>query len=656
MRFFYLFPVLIQNMNKKLLLVIGLCVTSILSAQETKKVERLDSVLIDTKIPMARKNSGKVVVSITSEELQRSPGKSVAEIINQVSGIEINGSRGNDGQNLGYFVRGGRNRQVVIMVDGVQLNDPSTISNDYDLRLVSASNIEKIEIIKGASSVLYGSGAATAVIYITTKNISKKNISATFISTVGTNRAANDSDNDLAAITNSVNVSGTLHRFFYKLAFSNRFANGLSAVSAPEGSEKFEEDIFNRFNTQADMGYKISEKITVKRFFAIDMYTAEFDDFSYMDADHQTISEQLRTGGRLKWEYGKGSFVLNDSHSWIDREIESSFPAKFDSRSSTFDAFGSYRINEQLTALAGVNGNFSRFNSFTIPFGETEFIQNVSEETANFNIVDPYVTLNYISDFGLNVNAGTRLNNHSAYGTHFVYNVNPSYGFTFGKSNLKVLASYSTAYITPSLFQLHDPLYGNVELQPEENTTLEGGLELSKGKNFRMSVIYFNRDESNFVDFVVLDPELFIFQYQNIMEEFNASGVEVEVVKKLDDHFTISANYTNTQADERFSLRIPEHKANVEIGYAFKEKTFFGLSYNYTGEREDVFFDPITFESEMVTLESFGLLNFDISHQITNIIKVFANVSNIFDEEYEELYRFQTLGRNFRFGFELNFQ
>jgi vitamin B12 transporter len=642
-------------MKNKLLLAIGLCVTSIIGAQETKTVEQLDSVRIDTKIPIARKNSGKVVVSITSEELQRSTGKSVAEIINQVSGIEINGSRSNDGQNLGYFVRGGRNRQVVIMVDGVQLNDPSMISNDFDLRLISASSIEKIEIIKGASSVLYGSGAATAVISITTKKVSEKNISARFISTVGTNRAANDSDNDLAAIANSVNVSGTLHKFFYKMAFSNRYTNGLSAVAAPEGSEKFEEDLFNRFNTQADLGYKISENITLSRFFALDNYKAEFDDFSYMDADYQTLSEQLRTGGSLKWKYSKGSFVLNDSHSWIDREIESAFPAMFDSRSSTFDAFGSYLISEQLTALAGVNGNFSRFNSFTIPFDETEFMQDVSDETARFNIIDPYVTINYISDFGLNVNAGLRLNDHSEYGTHFVYNLNPSYGFTFGNSNLKVLASYSTAYITPSLFQLHDPLYGNIELQPEENTTIEGGLEFSTGKDFRVSAVYFNRDETNFVDFVVVDPELFIFQYQNITDEFNASGVEVEVFKKLGDDFTIAANYTNTQADERFALRIPEHKANAALGYTLKEKTSFGLRYNYTGEREDVFFDPITFESEMVTLESFGLLNFDISHQITDIIKVFANVSNILDEEYEELYRFQTRGRNFRIGFELNF-
>ncbi len=644
-------------MKNKLLLAIGLCVTSIIGAQETKKLEQLDSVVIDTKIAKARKNSGKVVVSITSEELQRSTGKSVsvAEIINQVSGMEINGSHSNDGQNLGYFVRGGRNRQVVIMVDGVQLNDPSSISNDFDLRLISASSIEKIEIIKGASSVLYGSGAATAVISITTKKVSEKNISASFISTIGTNRAANDSDNDLASITNSVNVSGTLHKLFYKLAFSNRFTNGLSAVAAPEGSEKFEEDLFNRFNTQADLGYKISENITLSRFFAIDKYKAEFDDFSYMDADHQTISEQLRTGGSLKWKYSKGSFVLNDSHSWIDREIESAFPAMFDSRSSTFDAFGSYLIIEQLTALAGVNGNFSRFNSFTIPFGGNEFVQDVSDETARFNIIDPYVNLNYISDFGLNVNAGLRLNNHSEYGTHFVYNLNPSYGFTFGNSNLKVLASYSTAYIAPSLFQLHDPLYGNIELQPEENTTIEGGVEFSTGKDFRVSAVYFNRDEKNFVDFVTVDPELFIFQYQNIMDEFNASGVEVEAYKKFGDHFTFSANYTNTQADERFALRIPEHKANAAFGYTLKEKTFFGLSYNYTGEREDVFFDPITFESEMVTLESFGLLNFDISHQITDIIKVFANVSNILDEEYEELYRFQTRGRNFRFGFELNF-
>ncbi|MBL4662120.1 MAG: TonB-dependent receptor [Flavobacteriaceae bacterium] len=642
-------------MKKSVLWAIGLCVASVGIAQETVKFESLDSVYIDTKVPLARKNSGKVVVSITSEELQQSVGKSVATIINEVSGIEINGSRSNAGQNLGYFVRGGRNRQVVVMVDGVQLNDPSSIGNDFDLRLLSTSNIESIEIVKGASSVLYGSGGATAVINITTKKASKKDISASFTTILGSNRASGDGHNDVENFTNSANVSGTLGEFKYAVDFGHRSSKGLSAVAAPEGEANLVEDNFDRLNTTVNLGYEISKNVSISRFFSLDDFTTEFDDFSYKGAENVTYSEQKRVGGNLTWKYNKGRFVLNDNHSWLDRETESSFSSQFDAKSSTFDAFGSYRVDEKLTILAGVNANFSRFNSFSIPFGSNEFMKDVDAEIANFSIIDPYVNATYISDFGLNVSAGARLNNHSDYGSHVVYNVNPSYGFSFGKNHLKILASYSTAYITPSLFQLHDTLYGNLELQPEENATIEGGLEFTIGKELRVSAVYFNRDETNFVDFVSVDPINFISQYQNIETEFKASGFEVELFKKFGKNVTFSANYTNTQADENFILRIPEHKANARLGYTLGIKTKFGVSYNYTSERQDSFFNPNTFESEMVTLESFGLLNFNASHQISKNVQVFGGLSNILDEEYEELYRFQTRGRNFQLGLKLDF-
>ena len=158
---------------KKLVLALSLCATSILTAQQTQKTEALDSVMITTKINIPKKNSGKVVTTITRAQLNNSQGQSVAQVLNQIAGFEINGSRSYDGQNLGYYVRGGRNRQVLIVVDGVAVNDPSSIANDYDLRLIAPQTIERIEVIKGASSALYGSGAATAVISITTLAASK---------------------------------------------------------------------------------------------------------------------------------------------------------------------------------------------------------------------------------------------------------------------------------------------------------------------------------------------------------------------------------------------------------------------------------------------------------------------------------------------------
>lgn len=639
--------------------IIALCLAASYALQaqtpNQNQVETLDSVYITSKTPIAQRNSGKVVVTITSEQLERAQGQTVAQVLDQVSGIVINGSQSNAGQNLGYFVRGGRNRQVVVLIDGVQQSDPSQISNDYDLRLVSAAAVEKIEIIKGASSVLYGSGAATAVISITTKKEGSAPVAATITSSLGTNRATESERELINEVNNAVHIRGTLDKFFYSAQFSHRYVNGLSAIEAAEGAPLNEADVFNRFNTQANLGYKITDNVSLSRFFAVDNFNTGFDDFSFLDADNRAQSEQLRTGGQFSWKFNKGSVTINDSHTWIDREFASSFPSKTDAQTSSIDGFVTFQVLPELTVVGGVNATLSSFNSFTIPFGETDFNQDVNEETAQFDIIDPYVNATYISDFGLNINAGARLNNHSNYGNQLVYNVNPSYVFDLGANQLKVLGSYSTAYVTPSLFQLYDPQFGNEELEPEENTTIEGGLELVNGKSLRVSAVYFNRDEDNFVDFITVDPEQFIFQYQNIAESFNASGVEVELSKSLGRYFQFAANYTYTMADERFAIRIPEHKTNATLSYTPCDKTYVALRHQFVGDRDDVFFNPETFESETITLDSYSLFHLDARQRLTDNITIFASLFNILDEEYEELYRFQTLGRNGRLGFTLEF-
>lgn len=641
---------------KKILLAGTLLLSATLVAQDLSNPQQLDTVTLGTKVPIAREHSGKVITKITQEQLATSSGVSVATLINEVAGIEINGSRSNDGQNLGYYVRGGRNRQVVIMVDGVQLNDPSQIANDYDLRLVPTETIESIEILKGASSVLYGSGAATAVISITTKKASKEKISATFTSVVGTNRAADtDKDYDFEEVTNHVGVNGTLGSVFYDLTFGNRYVNGLSAAAAVEGEDELESDIFNRFNARALVGYHFNEAVQYSQFFSASRFKADFDNFDYTDAENQSITEEIKTGGHFHWKYNKGMFVFNDAFTWIEREIMSDFPARYDTKAYTFDTYATYQFDLGITAILGLNHNSSSFESFTVPFGSTNFQQDLDDDEAQFTIYDPYASLTYVSGFGLDVTAGARLNIHSEYGNHVVYNLNPSYRIPLGASEIKLLGSYSTAYITPSLFQLHDPLYGNLALEPEENATIEGGLVYSIGKGFRASALYFNRDEENFVDFINVDPENFVFQYQNTAEGYTASGIEVELYKKFGSRVNLSANYTFTEADERFALRIPKHKANARLGYQFSEKLKVGLAYQYNSDREDVFFNSESFESESVTLESYGLLDFNASLQCSKNLKLFMNLTNILDEEYEEVYRFETRGRNIRGGFTLTF-
>lgn len=644
-------------MKNTFLLLVCLCFISAVNAQETTKISELDSVVIDSKMKRPRKNSGKLITTITEDMIAASSGQTAAALINQVSGIEINGSSSNAGQNLSYFARGGNSRQVVILIDGVPQTDPSSISNEYDLRLVAASSISKIEIMKGASSVLYGSGAGTAVISITTKAASKKQIAATFTSSLGSNSASEVENKKykLAEFANDVSIHGTVNKFFYGVNFSHRFIDGLSAIAAPEGEEAFEPDDFNTFNTRLNLGLNLTDKITISRFISFDKFKAAFDDFSYVDADNRSISKQLRTGGNFQWKYNKGMLVVNDTYNELDREIISSFPTKYEAKNYTIDSYATYEITTSISALIGLQYVDSQFSSFTVPFGGSDFEKQIDANTANHQSVDPYINVTYAGPSGLAIAGGARMNNHSEYGSHVVYNINPSYRFDFETSALKVLGSYSTAYITPSLFQLNDPFYGNLELLPEENITIEGGLEYTNDGGFRASAVYFQRTENNYVDFVTIDPDLFIFQYQNVASEFMASGVEVEVAKNFGSKFHVLANYTNTKPDTDFALRIPEHKANLSLGYVFKQKTNIGLTYQFVGERDDRFFNSETFESENIVLESYNLLGLSVSNQVSKNVKVFGAISNVLNSDYEELYRYQTTGRNFRLGFQLSF-
>ena len=326
-------------MKKRLLYVGALLTTVLVNAQQKQdsiKVEQLEEIVItDSRFELKRENSGKTIVKIDAIELARSQGKSIAEIINTKSGIEINGSRSNGGQNLSYFIRGGNNRQVLVLIDGIQVSDPSQIAGDYDLRLLDVNQIESIEIIKGAASTLYGNSAATAVINIITKNASKEIISASFSSSIGTNQSADDTDNNLADFNNSIAVSGTKNKFNYQASFSHQYQDGMSAVAV--GTER---DAFSRTNVNLKFGYKVTDKISLTTYANQDRFTADFDNsFPVEDALFSTISKQYRFGISPKYTYDKGSLTINAAYHTIDRDIKSSFPINYTSKSVIVDAY-----------------------------------------------------------------------------------------------------------------------------------------------------------------------------------------------------------------------------------------------------------------------------------------------------------------------------
>jgi vitamin B12 transporter len=601
-------------------------------AQQQDNSEQLDEVVIsDSRHALKRENSGKTVITISSEEIKKNQGRTVAEVINTKSGIEIVGSRSNAGQNLSYFVRGGNNRQVLIMIDGIQVNDPSSITNDFDLRLLALDQIESIEIIKGASSTLYGSGAATAVISITTKKASEDTIALRVNSSFGTNQSQDDQDYNVNDFSNSARIDGTVDDLTYVVGFGHQDTDGLSAVIGEES------DRFSRTNTNVRVGYKFSEAFEASVFGTLDKFKTNFDNSSpRSDADFLAKSEQYRVGIAPKYNYKNGSVTLNAAYTSIEREFFSNFPSAFEGETIALDVFNKYNFNNQFYTVVGLN-----------------YIDNQTtfSEEADAYIVDPYINVVYVSDFGLNLNAGGRLNNHSEYGTNFTYNLNPSYRRALGEDGYaKVFGSYSTSFIAPSLSQLFGNFGPNPNLEPEENTTLEGGVEVQLSKKFRASAVYFNREERNFIQYVVTDFTTFAGEYQNVQTDFTVNGVEVEVFATPIEDLTVNANYTFTEKKDVDALRIPKHKANLNVAYAFSDRTNAGLTYQYTSDRLDT--DFATFQN--VTLDAFNLFGANVNHQFNKRWTGFVTIDNIFNEDYTEITGFTTRGTNVRIGFSLS--
>ncbi|MEZ4877794.1 MAG: TonB-dependent receptor plug domain-containing protein [Flavobacterium sp.] len=635
-------------------------ITTCALAQEKDSlaVNALKEVVVsDTKFSQNREKSGKVIEVISAADLEKKSGQSLATFLSQVTGLEINGNQSANGKNLGYYIRGGKNRQVLILIDGIPVTDASGISFEYDLRLLPVEQVERIEIMKGAASTLYGTGAATGVINITLKKSSKKEIEGNAYMNIGSNNTADNHHYNGQEFNQGISVNGTVSKVNYFAGLNSTETNGMSQIAAPTSDTDYETDRFSRQNVLAKLGYKATEKLTLDFFGNYDRikndYDLSFDNTGFNDTDiNKTKSEQIRFGFAPKYQYNKGEFVLNSGFTKITRDYDelNTFSntvdySLYESRSIVVDGYNKYNFSNQLAIILGATYQFNDMKSQT-PFSTIE------KELTKFNIVDGYTTLVYNSNFGLNVNTGGRLNHHSAYGNNFVFNFNPSYNFKTSFP-FKMLASYSTAYVTPSLYQLYSE-YGNDTLTPEKNATIEAGFETElMNKKLKLNAVAFYRDQNDAINFY-FNPVTFDSFYVNVDGSTKAKGVESSLSYAVLPKLHINANYTFTQVDEVLDRLIPKHKANASLEYQPSSRTLFNVSYQYFDARNDAFYDANTFSVLPIKLGSYQLVNLLVKHElIKNRLTVFGAATNILNEEFVENVGYATRGRNFKIGLNI---
>ena len=617
---------------------------NLFAQEQTEKIEALNEVVVvATKFAAEKEKIGKIIYQITPQDIENSKGKTVADVLDNLAGVQINGNNSAAGNNKSLNVRGGRGYQTLVLIDGVPVSDPSGINSAFDLRLLTLNQVESIEVMNGSASTLYGSGAATGVISIKLKESAKKAISLNYQTTIGTNNTQNDDGINLSDINQNIGLSGKLNKFNYLASANVSYINGLSAASDENSSLMFESDKFQPTNTYVRLGYKFSENFNINIFNNFDRDVFEYDAGAFQDAEiNNGVNSQTRFGLTSNYNYNKGTLKLIASYNENKRELQSynSWANSIDNseyigKNVNIDLVNNYKFNNNVDLIVGVN--YQDFKNQTdTPWG------TINENLAKYNTIDPYITAVYNSKSGFNINAGGRLNIHSEYGTHFVYNVNPSYNFS---EKLRILASYSTAFISPSTYQLFSQ-YGNVDLKPEEDASIEAGFVYTMPKAFELNAVYFYREVGN----MIILPDY--VKYQNTNETINAKGVESELKIDAIEAVTFRLGYSYTYKSSDIDY-IPKNKFTSLVETSSIKNTYLSLQYKYISKR--TYYDQWG-SGSVLEFDPYSLVDLYGSYSIIkNKVTVFAQLSNLFDADYVEVLGYTTKGRNYKIGLDFTF-
>lgn len=578
-------------------------------------------VLTDSRFPLKRSQSGKPIVKINREEISKFQGLGLSELIRQYAGIEIIGSQSYAGQNKTISFRGGRNRQVLILIDGVRVADPSRIDTDFNLNFLSLDQIESIEILKGASSTLYGSSAATGVIQIQTKKTAA-GFHASLETSVGSDRDQN-TPFDLTLFKNSVQLSHGGDHLSAKVYAYNHQTEGMSAVIGPEV------DPFSHTNFGGSLKYQATEKFSIHTGYDRSKINSDYDNsFPLEDAAFKFITTLDQVHFNPDFNYQNGGASLRMGYQKINRDFQSDYPFQTSGENTQIEFNNRYVFGEQWYTVIGTLFQNQKADFQGAP---------ISSQLDVFgNVVAVF------SDrFRLNI--GGRIHNQSTYGNQFTYRINPSYQLIqTDQRTLKIRTALSTAFIAPSLYQLYDPYSGNKDLQPEENTSFEMGFEFNQS-DLQISSTYFYRNENPSLLY-----DLSSYRYENAQKEATYTGVEIQIIAPLGPFLKLNQQTTFTNTKDGDLRYLPKFSSQTALSYVFNTSRQLNLRFQATGKRFGL--------DNETELKGYALMHLSFQNNLKNLpLTYFLHITNLFNTDYVEIEKYTTRGRNFVLGLNYRF-
>src|SRR6188768_2547621 len=300
-------------MKKKFLIVAAAFIGSQVSAQLVPTVREQDTSLLDEVVITANKYhnktslTGKVVTIITREQLERSGGKNLSQLLTEQVGVYIGGANSNAGKDKSLYLRGARVDHTLIAIDGVPVYDASGIGHNFDIRNFSIDQIERIEILKGSQSTLYGSDAIAGVINIITKKAGVKSFSGNGLLSYGSN-------NSLRA---NAGINGKTGLVDYNLSYSLFDTKGINETISPAPADK---DAYQQNSLQAGIGIQVAKNVRIQPYFRYNKIDGDIDQGSFTDElDYTFTQKSYQAGVRNEIVLGKSKLNVLYNYNNIDR-------------------------------------------------------------------------------------------------------------------------------------------------------------------------------------------------------------------------------------------------------------------------------------------------------------------------------------------------
>ena len=572
-----------------------------------------------SRTPIPRADTGSSVTVIDTAEIEQESLPTVSDYLATVPGVNI-ASQGGQGKIATLMVRGLPGEYVKTFMNGIDISDVTYTKVQTPQGQVLSGVMDRMEVLKGSQSTLYGSEAIAGVVDITTLGGVPLGVRHRLAVEGGSH----------GTIAGSYGLNAGFERGEFGLAIAGLHTDGFSA--AANGTEN---DGFENITGTVASRYEINPDLTLFASGLIIDSRSDFDDAypapDYVLSDSPAVSDFRQIAGRVGAEFklfdGRLSNVVSAQISETERTSTSGtgWVDTFDGRRTKLDYMGSFEVMPELTVNFGAD--WQRLKADTSAGIHRSVSTAGGWAEAIYSPIDP-----------LTLTLGLRHDDHSTFGGHTTWRTTGSY--RLGETGTRLHASAGSGYRAPSLFELYNGDSGNPDLVPETSVSFDAGVEQTLlGGRLVADITYFQIDISDYIEWVPTGSGWDGVYSQERGGKLRARGVEASVNYAATDWLDLGGSYTYThsrQADGSRQVRVPMH--DIRLSAVVRPAEKWTVSATARIALNTVDFDDVGVGS----LDDYVLLNAKIAYKPNENTELYVRAENLLDQDYQVVNGYNT--------------